>query len=592
MKQQCAEQGLSAPVFLEGTVFSLKIEDTARPKGSVFRLTIRAPLKTSPLPGQFFMLRAKRSAVLLSRPISVFLFKEENGEGFIDFLILKKGAGTIELSELNRNEKIELLGPLGNCFPIPLSSNKKIAILGGGVGVAPVAGFASTLPSGSFDFFAAFKSGFYALDEIKSENLFLTTEDGSKGEKGMISALFTEEKAKEYSAVYACGPAPMLSYVQKTCQNAGVKSYLSLENRMACGVGACLGCSISTKEGQKRVCKDGPVFEGDILIFESPKSRPLKNVSEEIHADLSVEIAGVTFQNPVIAASGTFGYGSEYEHLIDVDLLGGICSKGLTEEPRAGNMGVRLYETSGGLINSIGLENPGIDHFIEHEMQTMLSKKCVSIANLSGFSVDGYVRGAKKLDSTNMQMIELNISCPNVHSGGMAFGLEAKAAAEVTKAVRSATKKPLIVKLSPNAPHLIDVALSVLEAGADAISLVNTFQALAIDVETGKPVFDNIRAGLCGPAIKPLALRMCYDVVQAINRLDEKKRVPVIALGGIEKWQDAVEFILSGAHAIQVGTATFKNPKAMTEIIDGIRAYMKRKGFRSLSDFRGMAQNC
>ena len=334
------------------------------------------------------------------------------------------------------------------------------------------------------------------------------------------------------------------------------------------------------------------MFDGKILDFAPPKIRPIPNVAENSVSalDLSVKIKGVEFKNPVIAASGTFGYGSEYSSVFDVNILGGICSKGLTLETKPGNPGVRLVETPSGLINSIGLENPGIQHFIDFELKNMQRLSPVTIANLSGSSLEGYVEGAKLLEQTDVPMIELNISCPNVKAGGMAFGMDCGAAGTVTKAVRAVTKKPLMVKLSPNAPDLIGVAMAVREAGADAISLVNTFQATSIDIETGRPIFENIRAGFSGPAVKPIALRMCYDVVQAMNRLPENERIPVVGLGGISCWQDAVEFIMAGCHAIEVGTATFGNPFAMKEIIDGIRSFMVRKGYKSLADFRGIAQ--
>ncbi|OJF75898.1 MAG: dihydroorotate dehydrogenase B catalytic subunit [Treponema sp. CETP13] len=309
--------------------------------------------------------------------------------------------------------------------------------------------------------------------------------------------------------------------------------------------------------------------------------------------DLSCNIAGVQLENPVIAASGTFGYGTEYSDVIDVNRLGGICSKGLTLEARSGNTGVRLHETPSGLINSIGLENPGIPHFIEHELPLMQSLTPVTIINLSGSSIDTYVEGAQLLDKAvkaninSQTIIELNISCPNVKAGGMSFGLDPKIAAEVTTEVRKATTLPLMVKLSPNAPDLVGVAMAVRKAGADAISLVNTFQSMAIDVEKGIPVFDNITAGLAGPAIRPIAVRMVYDVCKAMNSLPENERIPIIGLGGIRTWQDALEFIMAGATAVQVGTATFAEPDCMIKIVDGLYSYMQRKGFSSLSDFRG-----
>jgi len=293
--------------------------------------------------------------------------------------------------------------------------------------------------------------------------------------------------------------------------------------------------------------------------------------------DLSVQIAGVSFKNPVIAASGTFGYGREYSGLIDVARLGGICTKGLTLHPREGNRGQRLYETPSGLMNSIGLENPGIPAFIEQELPAMLELGTRVIANLSGSTLEDYQEGARLLSATKVDMIELNISCPNVKAGGMAFGLCPADAAGVVQAVRRVCDKPLMVKLSPNAPDLVGVALACVNAGADALSLVNTFKALAFDIRRRKPIFDHGTAGLSGPAIKPLALRMVWDVCAAV-------KVPVVGMGGITSTEDALEFFMAGAAAIQVGTATFPRPTTMTEIIEGIEQFMKTEGITHLSE--------
>jgi dihydroorotate dehydrogenase (NAD+) catalytic subunit len=294
--------------------------------------------------------------------------------------------------------------------------------------------------------------------------------------------------------------------------------------------------------------------------------------------DLSVNIAGVRFRNPVIAASGAFGYGREYRGLLDIASLGGICTKGLTLEPRPGNRGERLWETPAGLLNSIGLENPGIPAFIERELPALRALGPAVIANLSGSTAEDYAAGARLLDASTVDMIELNISCPNVKAGGMAFGLDPEAAAAITGLVRrAAPRKPLMVKLSPNAPDLAAVARACENAGADALSLVNTFKAMAIDIEKRKPVFDNLSAGLSGPAIRPIALRMVWD-------LAEQARIPLVGLGGIARAEDALEFLLAGAAAIQVGTATFARPQAMTEIIAGIAAYMRRRGIARIAD--------
>ena len=290
--------------------------------------------------------------------------------------------------------------------------------------------------------------------------------------------------------------------------------------------------------------------------------------------DLTVTIAGVMFRNPVIAASGTFGYGREYSGLLDIASLGGICTKGLTLNPRPGNTGIRLHETPSGLMNSIGLENPGIPAFIENELPLLRKLGPVVIANLSGGTVDEYVQGARLLDESCVDMIELNISCPNVKAGGMAFGLEPEAAGTVTRQVRrAAPDKPLMVKLSPNAADPAEVARSCVSAGADALSLVNTFKAMAIDIQKRKPVFENISAGLSGPAIRPIALRMVWELYEAV-------KVPIVGIGGIASASDALEFLLAGARAVQVGSATFAHPPLMNEIIAGIGEYMKERGFR------------
>lgn len=566
-------------------------------------LALLEPNQISSKPGQFYLIKSQNSSVQFGRPISVYNSTEglsTDGKKLlkIKFLILEKGEGTKELCHLKVNNKVDLIGPLGNCFEIPQnisqepSLNPEICIVGGGIGVAPVINFASTLHPKIYDFYASFKSGTYGLENIAPSNLIVTTDDGSFGIKGMLpNALSVQTiKEKSYKVIFACGPTPMLSYVQKIAQEAGIKAYLSLEKKMLCGTGACLGCTISTKDGNKRVCKDGPIFDSKIIDF--PKQTIVSSFTKENEKepDCSVEIAGVHFNNPVIAASGTFGFGQNYRSFFDVNLLGGICSKGLTLEAKSGNKGERIIEVASGDINSIGLENPGVPHFIKHELPEMLKLKPVIIANLAGSDLETYVKGAELLDKTDVPMIELNISCPNVRSGGMAWGIDCVAAGECVRAVRKATSKPLIVKLSPNAPNLIGVAMACIKEGADALSLINTIQATAINIETARPVFDNVRAGLCGPAIKPIALRMVYDLVQAINKLPASERVPVIGLGGISKWQDAVEFIMAGASAIQVGTATFSNPKAMLEIIEGLKNFMKSHGYKNISQLCGVAQ--
>lgn len=296
---------------------------------------------------------------------------------------------------------------------------------------------------------------------------------------------------------------------------------------------------------------------------------------------MKVNICGIEFKNPVIAASGTYGFGKEYGEFYDVGNLGGISTKGLTINKKEGNEGIRIHETSSGILNSVGLQNPGIESFIEEELPEMMKMNTVIMANIGGGTIEDYLQAVDKINKTDVDMIELNISCPNVKHGGMAFGIKSKVAYEVVSKVRSICKKPLIVKLSPNAEDIVDMALKCQEAGANSISLVNTFKGMAIDIKTKKPVFNNITAGLSGPAIKPIALRMVYEVCREVS-------VPVIGMGGITTWKDAIEFIMVGAHAVQVGTANFANPYAALEIVQGIKEYMDKEGIKDLSEIRGI----
>lgn len=296
---------------------------------------------------------------------------------------------------------------------------------------------------------------------------------------------------------------------------------------------------------------------------------------------LKVDICGIDFKNPVFAASGTFGFGREYNEIYDVSKIGAICTKGLTINKKDGNDGIRVLETSSGMMNSVGLQNPGIDGFIKEELPEMLKLDTRIIANLGGGSLEDYLKGIEKLNNTAVDMIELNISCPNVKCGGMAFGIKSSVAFEIVREVRKTCHKPLMVKLSPNAEDIVDMAYKCCDAGADALSLVNTFKAMGINIKSKKPVFNNITAGLSGPCIKPIALRMVYEVCKVVN-------VPVIGIGGITTWQDAVEFIMAGSHAIQVGTANFIKPDACLDIIDGIEEYLQKENISDISEIRGI----
>ena len=296
---------------------------------------------------------------------------------------------------------------------------------------------------------------------------------------------------------------------------------------------------------------------------------------------MKVNINGVEFKNPVIAASGTFGFGAEYNNFYDVGILGGISSKGLTINPKEGNEGLRVYETPSGMMNSVGLNNPGIDAFIEKELPKMRKLGTNIIANIGGGCTEDYVEAVTKINEADIDMIELNISCPNVKHGGMAFGIKSNVAYDIVKEIKSIVKKPLMVKLSPNAEDIVDMAVKCQEAGADSISLINTLKGMAIDIYKRNPVFNNITAGLSGPAVKPVALRMVYEVSKAVD-------IPVIGLGGISNGKDAIEFMMAGASAIQIGTINFVNPMAGKEIIEEMETFLKEQGINDINDIVGI----
>jgi len=298
-------------------------------------------------------------------------------------------------------------------------------------------------------------------------------------------------------------------------------------------------------------------------------------------ANLNINIGKLQLKNPVMTASGTFGYGSEYSDFVNISRIGGIIVKGTTIRARQGNPYPRMAETCSGMLNAVGLQNKGVDYFINSIYPTVKDIDTNIIVNVSGSTIEEYVETAEKLNSlVNIPAIELNISCPNVKEGGMAFGTNCLSAAQVVREVRRAYKKELIVKLSPNVTDISEIALAVEAEGADSVSLINTLLGMAIDAEKRMPVLSTITGGLSGPAVKPIALRMVWQVAQAV-------RIPVIGLGGIMNAADAIEFMLAGASAIQIGTANFIDPTVTIKVIDGINEYLDRHKFKSVTDIIG-----
>ena len=297
--------------------------------------------------------------------------------------------------------------------------------------------------------------------------------------------------------------------------------------------------------------------------------------------DLTVDIAGIRLRNPVMTASGTFGYGSEFADHMDLESIGAIITKGLSLRPKAGNRTPRIVETPAGMLNAIGLQNVGIDAFIKEKLPFIRKMNTPVIVNVYGNSLEEYSELAQRVDSIpEVAGLEVNISCPNVKQGGIVFGTDPKAAFEVVSLVREATIKPVIVKLSPNVTDVVEMAQASIDAGADAISLINTLTGMAIDLQKRKPVLANVTGGLSGPAIKPVALRMVWQVAKAV-------KVPVIGIGGITTAMDALEFIVAGASAVQIGTANFLNPKASQDIASDMERYLMENGISGIGEIIG-----
>ena len=297
-------------------------------------------------------------------------------------------------------------------------------------------------------------------------------------------------------------------------------------------------------------------------------------------SDMRVRLCGVELKNPVIAASGTFGYGMEYNEFFPVSRLGGISCKGTTLRERQGNPSPRIAETPAGMLNSVGLQNPGVDMFLNTYLPWLKQQDTVVIANLAGHSVEEYAAMAERLDDSSVDMVELNISCPNVREGGVNFGTSCDMVERVTRAVRERCRKPLMVKLTPNVTDIGEIAAAAEAAGADCISLINTLTGMRIDIKSRRPVLHNNTGGLSGPAVFPVAVRMVRDVYRRVS-------IPVVGMGGVSTWEDAAEMMIAGAAAIQVGAANFRDPYAMVKIIDGLTAFAEQTGLQSIAELTG-----
>ncbi|HYG96881.1 MAG TPA: dihydroorotate dehydrogenase [Solirubrobacterales bacterium] len=564
----------------------------------IFSLLDRAG--PAPAPGQFYMLAGERSwgegggRPFLPRAISVAETAPAKAGVRLDFLVEGVGPGTDRLCELEAGERVWVTGPLGNSFSTPKQVNPRAAgaiLVGGGIGIAPMAiwrrhlvergiplrvllGFRNEQHSGGLN--ELFCSGEALCPDVR-----LATEDGHAGHQGYVTDLLAAMLAGDdatSAVVYSCGPPGMLEAVSSLCQEHDVPYQLAEESPMACGFGACFGCAVPKPGGgYLRLCVDGPVLSGPAgpvpdldppsLSGWSPKSAPPPGRDGGQGLPRDVEFCGLKLDHPVINASGTYDaiaasrvFGDEF---LEDFPFSAFVSKTITPEPRAGNEPQRIWETPAGMINSIGLPNKGLDGFLAEDLPQLAELPVPLIVSVMATGRPEFARLVEAVAARDeVAAIELNVSCPNVHSG-LIVGEQPTETEALLEVLRPLTEKPLIVKLTPNVANPEAVAVAAEEGGADAVSLINTLKASAIDPATGAPALAAGHGGLSGPAVRPIALQQLRAVRAAVG-------LPLIGMGGISTSADAAEFLSAGASLVAVGTESFRDPEAGARIAKGL----------------------
>lgn len=543
-------------------------------------------------PGQFIMLKSIKGSVM-PRPFSVAKY-----DGFIISLFIKAvGANSHYYSRLRKGDSIELLGPLGK--PIDLDfPEKNVLLVVGGTGFAGLLLAAIELDKksknimvclgGRYDKDLAVKKYFQGI-ECKVKTI---AEIGS-GSCGLVTDLVRINIHQKDLRIIACGPKPMLKCVAEMAAEKNIPCKVLLEEVMACGIGSCKGCAIFGKDGSvKHVCSDGPAFDANWVDWEKLVPTRIEVVTEpklpricSIETELKGEDGRILrLKSPILTSSGCFEYDNQDKGKIDLTYVGAIVEKGLTLEPRTGNPSPRICEVKAGMLNSIGLEGIGIKRFIKEKLPRLKESGKPVIANLSGFSANDYAEGAAMLNDSDVDAIEVNISCPNINQGKEIFGCSPSMTREVIRMVRHATKdKFLITKHTPMAPNLTEIVKVSIDEGTDAISLINTILGMSIDIHTRRPKIAMTYGGYSGPGIMPIGLRIVHQVFEYFKSFG----VPIVGMGGIENANDAIEYLLGGANVIAVGTGTFKNHNIFTEIYKGIEEYLNRYNHVSVKDIVG-----
>jgi len=553
----------------------------------VLRLNLGNDANFQASPGQFVVLEPVVKTSVMPRPFSIVRVESN----MVTVLIKAIGVNTNIYSKLKAGDVVRVSGPQGSIIPLN-PETKSYILVGGGIGNAALVQLAQEL-SKREEFFtiilgAKEKNQIAGLNFLRCSNANVITITEKGGERtGFVTNILADLLTTNggVSTIIACGPKPMLKKVAEICKDTGNQCLVMLEEIMACGMGSCKGCAIFGVDGcVKHVCTDGPTFDAKwidwsklmpVVVTQAFERKPMSEKPMEIN------FCGLKLAYPSMNSSGCLAVDPLKNGDIDHSKLGALMTKGVTVYDRVGNQMPRICETPSGMINSIGLENIGLNKFKTHELhQWLLFGKPVFV-NISGFSIDEYVTLARAINETDAVGIEVNISCPNIKHGGLTFGTDPAFAREVTQAVRKVTNKIVIVKLTPNVTDIVSIARAVVDAGADAVSLINTLLAMAIDPMTRKPKIGMTMGGLSGPAIRPVAVRMVHQLYQA------KLGVPIVGMGGIEDAPSAAEFFIAGANMVAVGVGGFSKRQIFTDIDSGLMKILEYQGFSSISELTG-----
>ena len=551
---------------------SLKIVSQEKVAEDIYSMWLQADeIADNACAGQFVSLYTRDGSRLLPRPISICEIDRESRRIRLVYRVTGKGTGTEGFSRLHPGVALEVLGPLGNGFPLEEAEGKRVFLMGGGIGIPPMLETAKELKAEKTAVLG-YRNELFLNDEFKKyAEVYVSTEDGSAGTRGNVLDA-VRENALDAEVIFACGPAPMLRAIKAYALEKGIPCWISMEERMACGIGACLAC----------VCQSSEIDEHSQVHNKTCLQRRtgISEYGGGVMMKTSVALAGVELKNPVMTASGTFGSGMEYSEFVDLNRLGAVVTKGVANVPWPGNPTPRVAETAGGMLNAIGLQNPGIDVFCKRDLPFLKKFDTKVIVNVCGKTAEDYCEVVERLGDEPADLLEINVSCPNVKEGGIAFGQNPKALEQITREVKKYAKQPVIMKLSPNVTDITEMAKAAEAGGADVLSLINTLTGMKIDINKRTFALANKTGGMSGPAVKPIAVRMVYQVANAVN-------LPIIGMGGIATAEDALEFIMAGATAVSVGTANFYNPYATVEIADGIEKFMKEQNVEDIRELIG-----